>query len=136
MFDESRLVKHDLEIQRHSLSAVLLLQLLQPSSNLSGGSHGVGIGCLENGDLNAFLTVDPSDHLAFFIAGVSRAQVAKTDGHPVFLGHNNVVDFLNILKLVEGSHQILAFALLERSRRQVDVLLAQPGGHFLNGYSQ
>ena len=91
-----------------------------------GESDDVGVGLLEDLDLDAFTAVGTGRDLAFGVGPDDLAQITDPNLPALAKGDDGVADLSEIDELVEGPDHVLGPALAQGPAGNVDVLLGEP----------
>ncbi len=105
---------------------LLEIELAERRRHPLGQRHDVGIGFLEDVDLDALHPVGARQDLTLLVRIDDRTEVPDR-GPPVPRSVATMVSEIcsQVLVLVEGTHQVLGASLLEGAAGEVDVLLCQ-----------
>ncbi len=104
----------------------LIFELPEPVLHRLGDGDGIGAAFLVDGDLDAFLTVDPGNDLALFVPPGDARDILESNHGTALVVDDDVSHVGGSLELVDGADQVLGLPVLESSPGQVDVLLSQP----------
>ncbi len=108
------------------------IELAQLVPDPLGQGDDVGVGLLEEVDLDALARVGAGEDLALLVATPDLAEVADPDLAPFERGDDGVADLLEVLVLVERADHVLGPPLGERAAGEVDVLLGEAVDHLLD----
>ena len=111
----------------------LRVEVSEPLLDPLGQGHDVGVGLLEDLELDALAAVGAGGDLPFLVRPHDLAEVPHPDLATLAGGHDRVLHLPEVLELVEGADHVLGATLGEGPAGDVDVLLAQSIDDVLDG---